>query len=46
MKALRGKLVALLGAGMVLQVGGCSIADVLGDAFSGLIPGLLGGLGG
>ncbi len=30
MKALRGKLVALLGAGMVFQVGGCSIADLLG----------------
>ncbi len=30
MKALRGKLLALLGAGMVFQVGGCSITDLLG----------------
>ena len=29
MKALRGKLLALLGAGMVFQVGGCSITDLL-----------------
>ena len=54
MKALRGKLLALLGAGMVLQVGGCSIADVAGQAFSAAIPALLadllagvsGGMGG
>lgn len=51
MKSVRGKLLALLGAGMVFQVGGCSIADVLGDAFSAVIPDLLadllaGGLGG
>jgi hypothetical protein len=37
MKALRGKLLALLSAGMVFQVGGCSIDDILGG---------LGGLGG
>jgi len=41
MKALRGKLLALLGAGMVFQVAGCSIADVAGDAFSAAIPALL-----
>ncbi len=51
MKALRGKLVVLLGAGMMFQVGGCSITDVLGDAFSVVIPDVLadllaGGLGG
>ncbi len=47
MKSVRGKLLALLGAGMVFQVGGCSITDVLGDAFSVVIPDLLaGGLGG
>ncbi len=55
MKALRGKLLALLGAAMVFQVGGCSIADVAGEAFSAAIPALLadllanlqvGGLGG
>ncbi len=44
MKALRGKLVVLLGAGMMFQVGGCSIADVLGDAFSVVIPDLVAGL--
>ncbi len=50
MKSVRGKLLALLGAGMVFQVGGCSIADVVGEAFVGLIPellaGALGGVGG
>ncbi len=35
MKSLPGKLYALLGAGMVLQVGGCSITDVLGGIFGG-----------
>jgi hypothetical protein len=44
MKSVRGKLVALLGAGVLFQVGGCSITDVLGDSFSSLIPDLLGGL--
>ncbi len=55
MKSVRGKLFTLLGAAMVFQVGGCSIAGVLGDAFSVVIPALLadlladlqaGGLGG
>ncbi len=41
MKALRGKFLALLGAGMVFQVAGCSIADVAGEAFSAAIPALL-----
>ncbi len=44
MKALRGKLVVLLGAGMMFQVGGCSITEVLGDAFSVVIPDLVAGL--
>ncbi len=50
MKAVRGKLLAILAAGMVFQVGGCSIQDVVQEAFVGLIPDLLasalGGLGG
>jgi hypothetical protein len=46
MKSLRGKLTALLGAGMLLQVGGCSILDVLGDTLSGAIPAVLSGFGG
>jgi len=50
MKSVRGKLMALLGAGMVFQVGGCAITDVVGEAFIGLIPdllaGVLGGMGG
>ncbi len=41
MKALRGKLLALLGAAMVFQVGGCSISDIAGEAFSAVIPALL-----
>ncbi len=46
MKSFRGKVLALLGAGMVFQVGSCSITEVLGGALSGVIPDLLGGMGG
>ncbi len=35
MKSLRAKLYALLGTGMVLQMGGCSITDVLGGILGG-----------
>ncbi len=41
MKEFRGKLMALLGAAMVFQVAGCSIADVAAEAFSAAIPALL-----
>ena len=48
MKSIRGKIVALLGAGMIFQVGGCSITDLMAEALSGAIPdafsGLLGGM--
>jgi len=47
MKSVRGKLLALLGAGMVFQADACSITDVLGEAFRVLIPDLpVGVLGG
>ncbi len=38
MKSIRGKILALLGAGMVFQVGGCTITDALAQAVSGAIP--------
>ena len=41
MKSLRGKLLALLAAGMVFQVGGCSITDVVGETLTGVIPDFL-----
>ncbi len=44
MKSFRGKLYALLGAGMVLQMGGCSITDVVGEALNSAIPALVGSL--
>ena len=44
MKSLRGKIFALLGAGMVFQMGGCSITDVVGEALNSAIPDLLGSL--
>ncbi len=44
MKSIRGKIVALLGAGMIFQVGGCSITDLMGEALSGVIPDVFGGL--
>ncbi len=44
MKSFRGKLYALLGAGMVLQMGGCSITDVVGEALNSAIPDLVGRL--
>ncbi len=44
MKSLRGKLFALLGAGMVLQMGGCSITDVVGEVLNSAIPDLVGRL--
>lgn len=46
MKSLRGKLLALLGAGMVLQMGGCSLTDVVGETLNGAIPDLVGRLPG
>ncbi len=46
MKNLRGKLLTLLGAGMVFQVGSCSITEVVGEALSAAIPDLLGSLTG
>lgn len=44
MKSFRGRLFALLGAGMVFQVGGCSINEVVGDALESAIPELVGRL--
>ena len=41
MKALRNKAYAVLGAGLVFQMGGCSVADIAGDAFNSLIPSLV-----
>lgn len=47
MSSLRGKLVALLSAGMLFQMGGCSMTDILGESLSGIFPSLLSGfLGG
>ncbi len=47
MKTVRTKMLALLGAGMVFQVGGCSITDLIGGAFpdgaSDLFTTLIGG---
>ncbi len=44
MKSLRGKVFALLGAGMIFQMGGCSITDVVGEALNSAIPDLVGRL--
>jgi len=43
-KSLRGKVFALLGAGMIFQMGGCSITGVVGEALHSAIPELLGSL--
>ena len=41
MRALRKKAYAVLGAGLVFQMGGCTVADIVGDTFNSLIPGLV-----